>query len=379
MSITGLRRNRDALRAVFGMGFVALIILMQFYLNRGMASGSPEQLGAVLLQQEDALLLMLGRRFPPSIWLTRMLAGTSAAKAFSGLIYSLGAAAASLGLLAWLGNSLFVRTLAGGFEVTRQHEELSGSDLLAALRPDHPFISLVKREWRLLVRHPIFLMNGLLNTFIGPVILVVMAIANNALGSIGQLLSMLPDPNLVVSLGLGAFVTFIAGTNLVASTAVSREGRSFWISQTIAVSPRIQVAAKLAHSLLYSVAGAVIPAVLVYVLVPNGALAAVTGTVLGLLGAATVTTGGLMIDIYRPQLEWDDAQGAMKGNTNGLFGMILAVALLAVFGLLTYFLSPVLSFELLVGTYTVLLFVLFIGANNAMMNMAEQSFRRVGQ
>jgi ABC-2 type transport system permease protein len=138
----------------------------------------------------------------------------------------------------------------------------------------------------------------------------------------------------------------------VPSSAISREGRWFWISRSLPVPPRVQVQAKALHSLLFVVINLIVvtaATVWMGLATPRNLAVVLAG---GLLIGVVTTYSGLLIDVVRPNLTWTDPQQAMKGNLNGLFSMLVNLAIGLVTGgvaALLYFLArPILLPGLLV-------------------------------
>lgn len=382
MRLTNIPRQREAVRVAFAVIFLAVVLFFQFSFNRTLAGSDPGELASRLLADRQGLLLAAARYFPPAVWLTRMLAGSNPAEVVTGLGYSLLAAAGSVLVLGRLGVRFFYGGLIGGEEVTRRGRVLTAGELERGLATGSVLGALVGREWKSFARHPIFLMNGLLNTFVGPMILVFgLVFGGLRTGGLNQILAILaglPQAEAIVALGLGGLITFTAGVNQVAATSVSREGRTFWISRIIPVSARVQVLAKLIHASFYSLAAAVLLTAVVLVVVPMGFLPAALGVALGVFGATAAAAVGLLVDIHRPWFDWDDAQKAMKSNINGLFMILGSVLLLLLLGAPAYFLAPALGFlgvlaldaALAAGLAVALVSVLLAQADGAYLRLA---------
>ena len=83
-----------------------------------------------------------------------------------------------------------------------------------------------------------------------------------------EVVSLAKDPKYapiaaLVSLGI---MLFASSMNLISSTSISREGRTFWISKLIPVSPKDQVLAKLIHSSCLSLIALILIALPLYFL-----------------------------------------------------------------------------------------------------------------
>jgi ABC-2 type transport system permease protein len=200
-----------------------------------------------------------------------------------------------------------------------------------------PFAAIFGREWKIMNRTPIFLLNGVLVSVFVPAIFVLMATIDTGAkgGGGGQgsdpmaLIRALASANpLVVVLAAALFMTICGSINGTASSTFSREGAQFWISRVIPVAPREQAAAKFLHSYLVATLGvataSVVAAVFFHLSVAHLAAAAVLSLVAGVL----LTAVGMMIDLARPLLDWTNPQKAIKQNLNVLLALVADVGVL---------------------------------------------------
>ncbi len=195
----------------------------------------------------------------------------------------------------------------------------------------HAVRAIFAREWRIMNRTPIFLLNGTLVVLLVPVVLLLMVRTGSGRGDADSLVKMMTSANpLFVILASAAFMVLCGSLNGTSSSAFSREGVQFWISRVIPVAPREQVAAKFLHSYLVAVLGtATASAAAVWVLHLRPAhLLAAAG--LSLVAGVLLTSVGMMIDLARPLLDWTNPQKAIKQNLNVLLAMCADIGILTV-------------------------------------------------
>ena len=196
------------------------------------------------------------------------------------------------------------------------------------------FAAIFGREWKIMNRTPIFLLNGVLVSVLLPAMFVLMATIDTGGGGGsgaggGQggdtmaLLKMLmaSDPLLVI-LGAALFMTICGSINGTASSTFSREGAQFWISQVIPVAPREQAAAKFVHSYLVATLGVVTSAIVAGIFLHVKASQLAAGAGLALVAGVALTAVGMIIDLARPLLDWTNPQKAIKQNLNVLLGLM---------------------------------------------------------
>jgi ABC-2 type transport system permease protein len=359
MRLINLSRKKDALILIGSIILIVFGIGIQFVLGRP-AHGKPDtQAMTAFFTSPDSLLNVIGSRFPPSIWATKAMAGGFSATGLLNLALFVGTSVLLFAGILVLSERLFYRGLVGLGEVTARRRALSAAQMSQRISSGrHPVRAIFAREWRLMNRTPIFLLNGVLVVVIVPVVFVLMA-STGGRGDNTAILKMMTAANPVtVILAAALFMTICGSLNGTASSTFSREGGQFWISRVIPVSPRDQVTAKFLHSYLISVLGTATASVVAVVILHLKPAYLAAAIVLSLAAGVLLVAVGMMIDLARPLLDWANPQKAIKQNLNvfiavfadigiltGLFFLLRFLGRLGVKGVL----APVALFVLLVA------------------------------
>ena len=147
-----------------------------------------------------------------------------------------------------------------------------------------------------------------------------------------------PQVSKLVPLVLVAIVGFCVGMNAVTVPSVSLEGKNLWIVQSLPVTGKMVLRAKLGLGLLVNL----VPAVLaVAVLSWCVGLTGGTAVLCALLLAAMTwffAAGGLMLGVLRPDLQWTSESMPIKQSLNMMLAVLFAFVmpgLIAVLGYLT--------------------------------------------
>jgi ABC-2 type transport system permease protein len=329
MRIVNVSRKKDALILVGSLVMIAGSMLLQSAFNRAGHSGMSGESLAAFFSSPDSLLSRLGSSFPPSVWATKAMVGGGGATGPAHLALFVGVSLLFfLGIVA-LSEKLFYRGLIGLGEITARRRRLSSAEMSRRVTSGRrPFRAILAREWRIMNRTPIFLLNGVLVVVIIPVVLVLMFKTGREQEAF--ILKFLGAANpAALILGAAAFLTVSGSLNGTSSSTFSREGGQFWISKVIPVAPRDQVLAKLVHSYSISVLGVAVSAVAASVMfrLRIGILA--PAVLLALTAGLLLTIVGMLIDLARPLLDWTNPQKAIKQNLNVLFATLAGLGLLA--------------------------------------------------
>lgn len=319
MRVTNLSRRKDFLRIVGMFAIIFVVLAFNMYVNR-IPMMSEEELLQYFLA-EDGLVNQIGRMFPPALMATRALAAegiTALANLGAFILVNLGGILLTL----FLGDRLFYRGLIGGEEVSTGKKLSAGQLDKKMSRHGSPVRAIAMREIKILIRTPIYMFNSVAMLLILPLLLLVPSLSGGGgLEGITELLQT-SEIRLYVNLAGAALVGMMAIFAPAASTAFSREGKMFWVSQTIPVPPRVQINGKIAYS--FMITALTLPLIFLFSVLgarwTPAELAVIA--VLGFLFSFPVITSSLLIDLMRPYLTWDNPQKAIKQNLNGVLGMV---------------------------------------------------------
>jgi ABC-2 type transport system permease protein len=380
MRFVNLSRKKDALILVGSIILIAASIGLQFVLGRTTGAKPDARAMTAFFTSPNSLLNQIGAKFPPSIWATKAIAGGFSGEGLWNLFLFLGTSLALFAAILFLSEKLFYRGLVGIGEVSGRKRLLSRAQMSERVSSGRrPVRAVFAREWRIMNRTPIFLLNGLLVVVIVPVIFILMATMGSGKGDNAAILKIMTSANaLYVTLAAAAFMTVCGSLNGTASSAFSREGGQFWISRVIPVAPRDQVTAKFFHSYLISALG-VVTASIVAVLVLHlkaGVLAA--AAVLALAAGVLLTAVGMIIDLARPLLDWTNPQKAIKQNLNVLFATFADIGIMT--GLF-FFLKFLIKAGVTGSTVLIVLFAGLVALSGAslwfLFRFAEKRYREI--
>lgn len=326
MRVTNLRRNRDLVRVFGAILGIGLALAFQF-VGRMQQGVNSQEAVENLLNQQQPMIESVSTYVITSAWATNAMRAGAPAMGLPYFLLYLALAGVALFAMMTVAERMFFGGLLGGEEVHSSGKKLSREELAKETgQVRSPLWALFLREVRLLNRTPSFLMAGVLPPLMMPFFLILpMTQAGGPLSG-GANLSRFADLPWTPVIILGAAL-FLNSLSTVPASGISREGRWFWISRSLPVAPRIQVQAKLLHSLLFSLINLVIlvgAMVWLRLATPLNLAVVLVG---GLLTGILTGYSGLLIDVMRPNLGWTDPQQAMKGNLNGIFAMVLNIVL----------------------------------------------------
>jgi ABC-2 type transport system permease protein len=332
MRLVNLSRKKDVLIVVGSIVLIVAAMGLQFTVGKSAGRGLGPEAIAGFFTSPDSLLARIGAGFPPSVWATKALAESGAPSGRTSLFVF---AAVSF-LFFWgiviAADKLFYRGLIGIGEISGRRRALSKAELSRRVSSGRrPIRAIFTREWRIMNRTPIFLLNGVLTAVLVPLIFVVMSKMDPGRGDTAVMLNFLTSSTSVyLILGAAVFMIVSGCLNGTASSAFSREGGQFWMSKVIPVAPREQVLAKFAHSYLVTLLGIGAAATVLVFVMHISASACLAAILLALTAGVGLTAVGMIIDLARPLLDWINPMKAIKQNLNVLIAFFADMGILAV-------------------------------------------------
>jgi ABC-2 type transport system permease protein len=375
MRVVNISRKKDILVLIGSILMLAVVFGFQFLVQQAGNSSIHSQDVAAFLSSPDSLLSSIGAWFPPSIWAGKAIAGGFSREGVTNLIFLLGSSFVVFVALMLLSERLFYRGVLGLSEISMRRQQLTRHEMSQRVSSGRRAIAAIfGREWRIMNRTPVFLLNGVIIVILFPFILMFLA-RPSATSS----LIMLFSGRAVFAILLSAlFMTISCCINGVSSSAFSREGSQFWISKVIPVSPWEQVVAKFLHSYLVSIMGIVAASVVIIVFLHLKAVLLIAAMGLALITIALLTAIGMMIDLARPLLDWTNPQKAIKQNLNVLLATLadIGILTLAFFGA-RFMIKARLTDGVIIGALSSGMALLAALSYWALLKFAEKRYREV--
>jgi ABC-2 type transport system permease protein len=369
MRFTNLAKNKDLFRNVGGVLAILLALGLNLYIQRFAANtADPAKVMELINEGNNSMVQLISSFFPSTKLAVNSLVSNDASKMLYLLMFA-AATAAAYAVFLVLGNLLYFKGVIGVSETSSRRKALSVKELGKGTRASHVAYSYTIKELRLLFRTPVYFLNCILMNFLWPLFLMLPLAAQPA-GSGDDISALLPyiqkpGSESVIVMVFFAMGIFITASNIISSTAISREGRNLFFMKYIPVEYKKQLLAK-------ALSGAVMGAVGILMMVPVAlfifkikAYVVAIGLAVSIPGILFSAILGLLIDVAMPKLNWDTEQKAVKQNLNGLiaiFGSMGLSALIIFLGvklqlglIVSSMLLPVVFCVIDIGLYRILI------------------------
>ncbi|MBC2581187.1 putative ABC transporter permease subunit [Clostridium sp. DJ247] len=350
MSFTNVGKHKDIFKIAGGILAMFLAVGFNIFMQKAAISGNhPEQLLKMLTEGNNSLVIMSNKVFPGSIIAARAIILSDSYEGIISLLLFLIITVSVTFVFLALGQKLYFRGVIGISESSSKRKELSELQLNKSMVSNSPLKSLIIRETRILVRTPIFFMNCIMMNFLWPIFLIIPLVTQpELLKSVIQVSAIVRDPKLtgiVAGASIAASI-FLSSSNLIAATAISREGQNIFVSKFIPVSFGTQIMAKVLTGVLFGLVSIVMIIVISIILIKPPTYLILTVFIAALPGTFFSSFVGIFIDLNFPKLNWDNEVKAVKQNLNGVIALFIGIIIAAILG---FFIITVSSKAILVS------------------------------
>jgi len=222
-------------------------------------------------------------------------------------------------LLLYLMSDMYYETL---IENVGERKRFLKVDLKNVIKRKNVLLSLLSREMKLMNREPVYFINGPMIIILLPVILAIsFYFQKDTLMTQFKLIN-LKAFSYYLNLISIAGIIFLGASTSIASTCISREGKSFEFIKSLPINPKLYVLAKLLHSLIFAVLASIIILAFDIFIFKLSLLDLLLIFLVSILILAVIFILEILIELKWPKLIWDNPQKAIKQNINAVVGIL---------------------------------------------------------
>lgn len=311
-------KGKPTLKSVLVILFYVVLMcgymVLVFYMN---TRGFGQEGGVEMSQGTFASLSVLANVFYPDKVLVNYCLGIQAGKNF-GI-----SAAITVGMIAvmLLLSALFYKRI--NSKATENSQSIESKT--ATLKQSNVVVSIMKRDFTSIMRNSALAMTSFANLLMAPIFIVVMYFITNFKSGADE--GMTPFMSEMMGIGFVVMYSmiFLAGANMIANMAYTREGKSFFASKTLPINPKDSIKAKLLLSVI-------VPSVL---LVPIMLIALllykidIVSTLLVGIDTLMMITGicsmSILFDMKKGNQHWEQV-AEIKNSSQNTYQLISAFA-----------------------------------------------------
>ncbi len=323
MLLTGFIKNKDTVNKITGfLTFAVIIGLIVIVSTSGGLDG--DNLVNVLSDPNNALLGALNVIFPHVHFIMNASSGNAVLNLLLYILVNVIAVAAFL----LIAEGIYLKTAAGVSQSAGTRKK-SFKKSVASMHEGHPYITYLRKEFRILFRTPAYFMNCVLINLIWPLFLYLIYVLQGETNFLDSFISDIHSGSeeaiLIFVLGVSAASVLVTSANCIASSAITREGKHFAFMKYIPMPYMTQLNIKAMVSIIISGLGMMIYVIAACIYLGLRIKLIIFCCVISLLSVMFSTYFGIFMDSVNPKLVWDSELNALRGNSNIFFNMAMAI------------------------------------------------------
>ncbi|MEG0379862.1 MAG: hypothetical protein RR614_15395, partial [Eubacterium sp.] len=241
--------------------------------------------------------------------------------------------AAAFLLMVFAGEKVYIKGLLAQNEGRKKSAALSTEKMGKAMGKKMPAaLAIFMMDARLLLRTPIFLFNNVSIVIVIPIVMLMTFTISASSGElswvmVNEIYLQMPD---VFNLALIAFFMFFGGMTVTTATTFSREGKNIWLTQIIPVKAKDQIIGRCLTALCIQSLGIILTIATLYFFIRLSVSSILVTLIWGIMGSIPIMIFGVLVDMSRPLLNWDNPQRAVKNNMNVFICMLISIVYILV-------------------------------------------------
>lgn len=329
-------KNRDAFNMISGILIVVFSLSLSFYIN-SLGAVDEAELIMMLLEGGNSMMKLFSILFP--------FLSSAALMIFDGSFWQLCLyilwQVAFIALFLFIGKYIYFK---GAIGINESSSSSRRIDLRTQIKKTPIFRCYMIKECRLLLRTPAYFLNCIFSVAIMPIMIAAFSFQPEIRMALSYIDSdeilAYPQASYYIILVILIISCFIAPLNMVASTAISREGDHVSFMKYIPVSYETQLYAKCSISILLGIITILPLWILVIVFLNFPPMLSILSLIGILLSNIALSMIGILIDSSRPKLIWEQEASAVKQNLNGILELAIGILLSVLIGAGMYMLNP---------------------------------------
>ena len=204
--------------------------------------------------------------------------------------------------------------------------------------------SYISKEFKCLIRNPVFFMQCLLPAILIPLLMIVMVILqmkNSITPQMSEQLNSFNGNTFIVACVILSIIQFFSMFIYIAITAISRDGKNAIFMKYIPVSLYKQYIYKCIPNIIMGSITSIISIVIANIILKLDMLMIVLVFIAAIIMNVAESIILIIIDLKRPKLEWDSEYAVVKQNFNLIFPMIISMVAIFIIILAGVFLTNI--------------------------------------
>ena len=376
MSFAKFTKNRNRFQLIATILILVIVFIASFAM--GNTDSSPEEL-VQMVMKANGMVELVKNAFPTLGMAIESLTNVNIGIQLLNIMLLIVTTAIIYALYVLVGQKLYLKGAVGNLYSGKKNKKKI--DEKKAFKNSTIFKTYVGKEFKILLRNPIFFMQCVLPAILFPILIIGMTILGINEESNGQTIDFANmftnKTSIYIGIGILCVIQFFLMFIYISVTAISRDGQNANFMKYIPVKYMKQIDYKVMPNIIMTsimsiitviIAGILIKADILYLL-----LILITSIIMGVFQSYVL----IIVDLKKPKLEWNSEYAVVKQNMNLIWSVVISlisITLLIIFGM---FLGNILNSFISIGIIAFLYLLITIITRKYINNNAKRLIEKI--
>ena len=324
MSFAKFTKNRNRFQLIATILILVIVFVASFAM--GNTDSSPEEL-VQMVMKANGMVELVKNAFPTLGMAIESLTNINIGIQLLNIMLLIATTAIIYALYVLVGQKLYLKGAVGNLSSGKKNKKKI--DEKKAFKNSTIFKTYVGKEFKILLRNPIFFMQCVLPAILFPILIIGMTILGINEESNGQTIDFANmftnKTSIYIGIGILCVIQFFLMFIYISVTAISRDGQNASFMKYIPVKYMKQIDYKVMPNIIMTsimsiitviIAGILIKADILYLL-----LILITSIIMGVFQSYVL----IIVDLKKPKLEWNSEYAVVKQNMNLIWSVVISL------------------------------------------------------
>ena len=376
MSFAKFTKNRNRFQLIATILILVIVFIASFAM--GNTDSSPEEL-VQMVMKANGMVELVKNAFPTLGMAIESLTNVNIGIQLLNIILLIATTAIIYALYVFVGQKLYLKGAVGNLYSGKKNKKKI--DEKKAFKNSTIFKTYVGKEFKILLRNPIFFMQCVLPAILFPILIIGMTILGINEESNGQTIDFANmftnKTSIYIGIGILCVIQFFLMFIYISVTAISRDGQNASFMKYIPVKYMKQIDYKVMPNIIMTsimsiitviIAGILIKADILYLL-----LILITSIIMGVFQSYVL----IIVDLKKPKLEWNSEYAVVKQNMNLIWSVVISLISITVLIILGVVLENTFNSFILTGIIALVYLLVTIITRNYINNNINKLIEKI--
>ena len=379
MSFSKFARNKNKFQVIATIFLIVFIMLMSFVSS---SSNNPSQEEIIqMVTKANGMTTMIKGYFPTLSFAIDALNINQFGKALINLLSLIVSSLAIYCIYILIAKKIYLKGAVGSLVSGKRTKKI---DLK---KGDYTNSNVTKtyilKEFRILLRNPIYLVQCMLPAVLFPILMIgiaIMGIVQEG-GNISEISTMIPQEqanSVFIVAGILSLLQFFVMFIYISATAISRDGQNATFMKYIPLALDKQITYKVIPNIIMNIITTIISMVIFEYILKLPMIHMILIFIVSCIIIVFESYLLILVDLKNPKLEWSSEYSVVKQNINLVWPMIFEIINISIIVLLAFVLN---KFNVNIYAYIIIIAIIYLIATRLLLkyikNNQENLFKKI--